>query len=219
MQKDLFDVTVILDRSGSMGSCRVEAEGGLNRFIEDQKRQPGRTIFTLVQFDDVYEFVHKGVPVEQVGHCPLVPRGYTALYDAVGRAIVETGERLKKLPEAERPGVVMFAILTDGMNNASKEFTCERVREMIEHQRSVYNWQFMFLGANHDPFATAGAMGIPAQATSGYSTTSSKAAFAGVGTNALRMKTASLTGGDVSAANSYTQTEREEMNKEKTPTP
>ena len=90
MRNDLSDVTVVLDRSGSMSSCRDEAEGGLNAFIEEQKKHVGETVFTLVQFDTEYEFVHKGKPIREVGPCELVPRGMTALLDAVGH-IAATG--------------------------------------------------------------------------------------------------------------------------------
>ncbi len=89
-------MTVVLDRSGSMQICREAAEGGLNTFIEEQKKQPGETLFSLVQFDTEYEFVHKGTPIKEVSPFQLVPRGMTALLDAVGRAIVETGERLAR---------------------------------------------------------------------------------------------------------------------------
>src|SRR3990167_1163772 len=92
MNQNLTDITVVLDRSGSMNNCRTDAEGGLNQFIKTQKDQPCDAVFTLVQFDTEYEFVHKAVPIRDVSHCSLVPRGWTALLDAVGKAVVETGE-------------------------------------------------------------------------------------------------------------------------------
>ena len=160
MRNDLTDVTVVLDRSGSMQSCRDDAEGGLNTFIEEQKKQPGETLFTLVQFDTEYEFVHKGKPIRDVGPCELVPRGMTALLDAVGRAIAETGERLAAMPEPDRPGLVVFVIVTDGQENSSKEYTKPQIKEMIERQQNDYKWQFTFLGANQDAFAEAHGIGI-----------------------------------------------------------
>ena len=101
MRSDLTDVTVVLDRSGSMSSCRDEAENGVNHFVDEQKKHEGECVFSLVQFDTEYEFVHRGVPVGDVPAFQLVPRGMTALLDAVGRAINETGERLAKMDEGD----------------------------------------------------------------------------------------------------------------------
>jgi hypothetical protein len=96
MRSDFTDITVVLDRSGSMQSCREDAEGGLSSFINEQKKSPGETLFTLVQFDTEYEFVHRGTPIHEVGQCQLVPRGMTALLDAVG-------ERLSRQVNGSRP--------------------------------------------------------------------------------------------------------------------
>ena len=117
---------------------------------------------TLVQFDTEYEFLHRGVPVQQVPPYRLVPRGMTALLDAVGRAINETGERLAKMDETDRPGLVVFVVMTDGEENSSKEFSKDQVKQMITHQQEKYGWHFTFLGANQDAFAEAGALGIHA---------------------------------------------------------
>src|SRR5262249_34920935 len=152
MRKDLTDITVVVDRSGSMAACQSDAEGGLNTFINEQKRLPGESLFTLVQFDTEYEFVHKGIPIRDVPPYHLVPRGSTALLDAVGRAIIETGERLRNMKEADRPGLVVFVILTDGQENSSREFQLAKIKEMVQHQQDVYKWQFTYLGANQDAF-------------------------------------------------------------------
>jgi hypothetical protein len=190
MRNDLSDVTVVLDRSGSMASCRDDAEGGLNTFVEEQKKHTGETLFTLVQFDTDYEFVHKGKPVREVGPCELVPRGATALLDAVGRAIVETGERLAAMPEPERPGLVVFVILTDGQENSSKEYTKSKIKEMIERQQNVYSWQFTFLGANQDAFSEAQSLGIYAAAAANFIPKRSKEAFLAASANVHRMRAA-----------------------------
>lgn len=211
---DLFDVTVILDRSGSMASCRDDAEGGLNIFIEEQKKQPGETVFTLVQFDNTYEVVHRGVPVKGVPPHKLVPRGNTALYDAIGRTINEIGERLDKLPESDRPSLVTVVILTDGYENASQEFTQANVKEMIEHQQSKCNWQFTYLGANQNAFAVGGGMGVRPQACANYLDQNVGGAFAAASSNVARMKHAVMRGAggqSVSAMNAYTDDERKAM--------
>src|SRR5262249_19977698 len=191
MRQDLTDLTVVLDRSGSMHTCRSDAEGGLNSFIAKQKELPGECTFTLVQFDTAYEFVHKAIPIRTVPHCILEPRGNTALLDAVGRAIVETGERLRALPEHERPGLVVFVILTDGQENSSSEYTKARVREMIEHQQNAYKWQFIYLGANQDAFAEAGGIGIRVAGTAPYRQEAILHAFVGASAGLGRMRRAS----------------------------
>ena len=162
MRSDLTDITLVVDRSGSMEQVREDAEGGVNSFIAQQAKEPGEALLTLVQFDTEYEFLHKGVPISQVPKYELVPRGMTALLDAVGRAINETGERLAKMDEQDRPGLVVFVVMTDGLENSSKEFSKATIKEMIERQQQQYSWHFTFLGANQDAFAEAGGMGIDA---------------------------------------------------------
>lgn len=163
MRQDLTDVTVVLDRSGSMAVVRKDTEGGFDTFVEEQKKAKGEALLTLVQFDNFYEFVYQGKNIQEVEPLKLTPRGGTALLDAMGRAINETGERLSKMPEASRPGKVIFVIMTDGQENASAEFSKSKINEMIKHQRETYNWQFVFLGANQDAIHEAGALGILAQ--------------------------------------------------------
>ena len=160
MRTDLTDITLVVDRSGSMEAIKEDAQGGVNAFIDRQAREPGEALFTLVQFDTEYEFVHQGVPISEVSRYELVPRGGTALLDAVGRAINETGRRLATMPEDNRPGLVIFVIVTDGHENSSHEFSKARIKEMIGRQQDVYNWHFTFLGADQDAFDEAAQMGI-----------------------------------------------------------
>jgi hypothetical protein len=216
MRNDLTDLTVVMDRSGSMEAIRSDAQGGLNTFIENQKELPGECLFTLVQFDTEYEFVFQGTPIKRVGKVELVPRGATALLDAVGRAINEAGKRLKDTPEDQRPGLVVFVILTDGQENSSKEFTKAKIKEMVEHQRDKYKWQFTYLGANVDAFDEARQMGIPTSGTMPYQAASSPAAFAAAHANVKRMRR--MSAGGQSVANFYTPDEVQaanEPNKEK----
>jgi hypothetical protein len=161
---DLSDITIVLDRSGSMSSVAADTIGGFNRFVADQKAAPGEARLTLVQFDNIYEPVHRGVPIREVPDLTgetFVPRGGTALLDAIGRAIGETGSRLGAMAESDRPGKVFFVVLTDGEENSSREFTRDRINEMIARQRDVYSWQFVFLGANQDAISAAASIGIP----------------------------------------------------------
>jgi len=209
MRTDLTDITMVIDRSGSMESIRTDAEGGINTFIESQKSEPGEALLTLVQFDTEYEFVHKGVPIGTAERFRLVPRGSTALLDAVGRAINETGARLGMMDEAKRPGLVVFVIVTDGAENSSKEFTRDKIREMIEHQQSAYKWQFTFLAANQDAFAEGATLGIAQAGTAGYAMDKMQNAWGATSKKMSRMRKAASEGAAVD--NNFTIEERNEM--------
>ncbi len=161
MRDDYTHIAFVLDRSGSMDVIASDTIGGFNSFIESQKKVPGKATFTLLQFDDEFEPVYKNVDLQTVRPLDFHPRGLTALYDAVGKTIVETGEFLSTLPESERPSKVIFVILTDGFENASKEYTAGQISQMITHQREVYSWEFVFLAANQDAITTAKGLSIP----------------------------------------------------------
>jgi len=210
----LTDVTLVVDRSGSMGVCRIDAENGVNHFLQKQVEDPGETLVTLVQFDTEYEFLHTGTPADQVGKYILEPRGMTALLDAVGRAVNETGERLSRMQEADRPGLVVFVIVTDGQENSSHEFTKAQIKEMITHQQSVYNWQFVFLGANQDAFAEGAGMGIDAQHVANYAASKADEAYFRSSAALRRAKLAKASGAspeEVISALKFTLDEREAM--------
>lgn len=165
MKKNYTDISIVLDRSGSMDSVKSDTIGGFNSFLKGQKEVPGEATISLVQFDDIYEVVYEG---KRLRDAPLlndqtfVPRGTTALLDAIGRTINAMGKRLSAMPEAERPEKVIFVILTDGYENASREFKVEQINDMIRHQRDVYAWEFVFIGANQDAITSASQMGIQA---------------------------------------------------------
>ncbi len=209
MRDDLTDLTLVVDRSGSMQSIRDDAEGGINALIAEQAKVPGEALLTLVQFDTEYEFIHRGVAMREVPPYRLVPRGGTALLDAVGRAINETGARLAAMPEAERPGLVIFVVSTDGQENSSREFTKAMIREMIERQQSVYSWHFTFLGADADAFADARGMGIGAAGAAQYSRSKVSAAYRGTSSKVARMRAQKASGQAVS--NDFSDKEREDM--------
>jgi len=209
MRQDLTDITLVIDRSGSMAQIREDAEGGVNTFVQDQAKLPGDAFLTLVQFDTEYEFLHQGAPIKNVPPYELNPRGMTALLDAVGRAVNETGERLAKMPEADRPGLVIFVIATDGLENSSKEFTRSQIKALIEQQQKVYNWQFTFLGANQDAFAEADSMGMHAAGSANYATSKVAAAYAAAGQKVARMRGQRAAGETVN--NDFTDEERQSM--------
>lgn len=209
MRNDLTDITLVIDRSGSMSSCRDEAQKGINEFIKKQKEVEGEVLFSLLQFDTEHEYVFNAVPISNVGKYKLIPRGMTALLDAVGKAVTETGIRLEKVPESERPGLVIIAIITDGYENASSEFKRDRIKEMIEHQQGKYSWQFTFLGANQNAFLEAGSIGINMNVAANYNTSKSDAVYNNLSNHVSRMRNMSYNGEVVSS--SYTEEERESM--------
>ena len=166
MRENLTEMVFVLDRSGSMISLTADTIGGFNELIEKQKKIEGDAYVTTVLFDHEYELLHDHVALGEVA--PLTDREYfargsTALLDAVGRTINAVGARLAATPEEERPKHVVFVITTDGMENASCEYTAKQVREMVEHQQQKYSWQFVFLGANMDAVSEAGKLGISAK--------------------------------------------------------
>ena len=162
--KDATHIAVLLDRSGSMGAVKDETISGFNYFLKEQKAVGDNAFFTLVQFDsESTDVVHEARPVRDVpdlNQDTYQPRGGTPLLDALGATINSTGKTLAAIPEANRPDKVVFVVITDGEENASHKFTKIQVKEMIDHQTAKYNWQFVYLGANQDAFAEAGAVGI-----------------------------------------------------------
>jgi uncharacterized protein YegL len=171
MKKDLTELVFILDRSGSMSGLESDTIGGYNAMLEKQKKEPGKANITTVLFDDSYELLHDRINLR--GVAPITDkeyfvRGTTALLDAVGRTINKIGNVQKHTAEDERAEHVMFVITTDGLENASREFGYERVRHLIEHQKSKYGWEFIFLGANIDAIATAERFGISKDRATNY---------------------------------------------------
>ena len=171
MRDNYTRIAVVLDRSGSMDSCKESTVAGFNSFIEEQKKLPGEVKLKLVQFDDKYEYVFDQLlkDVQELTQSTFIPRGTTALLDAQGRTIEELGQELGKLPESERPSKVIVVTMTDGLENASRKFTAAKIGEMVAHQRDVYGWEFVFLGANQDAIATAATMNIPMASAMSYS--------------------------------------------------
>lgn len=163
MRRGFTEIICIIDRSGSMDMIRRDAIGGFNTFLNEQKELPGEAVLTTIRFNHGYEVVHENKPLQEVQ--PLTeqeyrPEGMTALLDAVGKTIDDTGKRLAAMPEANRPEKVIVAILTDGHENASKTYSLSDVKERITHQKEAYDWEFIFLAANQDAFAEAAKIGI-----------------------------------------------------------
>ena len=209
-RKDLTELVLVLDRSGSMASCVKDMEGGAAQLIQDQKDDPGDVNVTYVRFDDVVDVVYQGVDINEIGVIKLEPRGMTALYDGIGIAIQKTGERLASLPEHDRPGLVIVAIMTDGFENVSRMFDARKINEMIKHQTEKYGWQFTYLGANQDSFAVGSSLGIDAGKISNYNVENSVHAFVGASNLMRSMKSAVMDNMSLEAC-SYLDEDREAM--------
>lgn len=162
MNNNLTEIIFLLDRSGSMAGLESDTVGGFNTFVKKQSELDGDTILTTVLFDDEYEVLWNGIDAREVKltEKEYFVRGTTALLDAIGKSILDVGIRLSKTSEERRPGKVIFVITTDGMENASREFTYEKVKELIRHQQEKYNWEFIFMGANIDAAKEADSLGI-----------------------------------------------------------
>lgn len=204
MKKNFTAISVVLDRSGSMNLTLESTITGFNEFVKTQKEANiGECVLSLHQFDDNYQTDYTFTPINEVPELTtetFVPRGMTALHDAIGKTINELGVKLASMAEDERPDSVIVAILTDGMENASKEFSSQKVNEMIREQTDTYNWEFVFLAANQDAIATASNYGIASGSAMTYAGNDlgTKAAFSSVGGSISRrrgLRAASYAGG------------------------
>lgn len=171
MKKNLTELVMILDRSGSMGGLESDTIGGYNSMLKKQGETEGEVLVSTMLFDDRSEVLFDRVPLEELPQMTdkeYYVRGCTALLDAVGGAIRHIGNVHKYAREEDRPEKTIFVITTDGLENASREYSYERVKRMVERQKEKYGWEFLFLGANIDAIETAGKFGISADRAANY---------------------------------------------------
>jgi len=171
MKKNLTEIVFILDRSGSMAGLEMDTIGGFNAMIDKQRREPGQAYVSTVLFDNESQVVHDRVSLDRVPKLTredYYVRGCTALLDAVGGAIHHIGNVHKYAREEDRPEKTIFVITTDGMENASRRYSYEKVKAMITRQTETYGWEFLFLGANIDAAREAARFGIRADRTADY---------------------------------------------------
>lgn len=218
MKPNYTYIAEVLDRSGSMSSIAEKTRDGHNEFLRAQKALPGECGYLLMQFDHEHETVYDG-PIVNAPELTVLnyqPRGSTALLDAIGDTVMRLGTKLNALPEDQRPERVLVVIITDGQENASMRYSRREVFAMITQQRTAYNWQFLFLGANQDAIEEGHKMGIPMQMAANFAASNARNTY-GMMTNkvaALRgMSGAS--GQSVASVMAFTEQERKELEEEK----
>ena len=171
MKKNLTELVFILDRSGSMSGLEKDTIGGFNAMIEKQKKEEGEALVSTVLFDNESEVIHDRVDIQKLtpmNEDTYYVRGSTALLDAVGHAISHIGNVHKYAREEDRPEKTLFVITTDGMENASRDYTYPQLKAMIQRQKEKYGWEFIFLGANIDAAKEAARFGISREYTADY---------------------------------------------------
>ncbi|NDL67444.1 vWA domain-containing protein [Anaerotalea alkaliphila] len=171
MKTNITELVFILDKSGSMAGLESDTIGGFNAMLKKQQGEPGEAYVTTVLFDDKYQVLHDRIDIR--GIRPITDEDYfvegsTALLDAIGKTILKAVNVQRHTEEKLRADKVLFVITTDGMENASREYTCEKISEMVKVQTEKYGWEFLFLGANIDAVASAGRFGIAAERSANY---------------------------------------------------
>lgn len=192
-KENLTCITAVLDRSGSMSLTQKDVIGGFNSFLKEQKETPGEALFTLAMFDHAYDLVYDCVPISDVKDLDektYYARGNTSLLDAIGRTINAVGSKLASMNEEDRPSKVLFLIMTDGEENASREFKHSKIMEMINHQRDAYKWNFVFIGANQDAIKAGSSMGFSANQSYNYAASSvgTKSAYSSMSAGTRRFR-------------------------------
>lgn len=163
MKNETTELVFILDKSGSMAGLEKDTIGGFNALVEKQRKLPGDVLVTTVLFNHCYELLHDRISLRGISTLTEMDYevgGTTALYDAIGSTIQKFINIHMRTSESERADKVMFVITTDGMENASSEYSAKKIHEMIAKQKNMLNWEFVFLGANIDAAATAKQFGV-----------------------------------------------------------
>lgn len=214
--KDFTWLAIVQDRSGSIALCLADQQGGLNTFIDEQRKQPGRCVVSYTQFDTQFDIVFEGRPIEEVEPIVIEPRGGTALLDAIGYTITRIGEQLRALPEALRPASVVFLVNTDGEENSSRRFHYEQIAAMVKEQTERWHWLFVFLSAGQDAIAQARNLGMNVNSSMGYNVANTRASYGAAGQSIAAFRSSTAAGADFLVATekaAFTDEQREEAAK------
>lgn len=185
---NLSHLVFLLDRSGSMQSIKSDVIGGFHAFLAEQREADGECVVTLAQFDDHYDIVYRGVPLGQVPPLELSPRGCTALLDSMGKLITDTAAEIDTLSEDEKPGTVVVAIMTDGLENASIEWRRPAIKSLVEQQTNEHGWAFLYMGADQDAVEVGGGLGVKAEQSVSYARGKSREAWVAASGNVRRYR-------------------------------
>jgi uncharacterized protein YegL len=202
--KDYTHLAFVVDRSGSMHGIHTDMNGAITKMLSDQQDQPGYCLVDITTFDTVVERQYTDVRPDDVKGEIIVPRGGTALLDAIGLTVVHLGERFARMDEDDRPDKVIIVVVTDGQENSSREYTAPQIKALVEEQTDRWNWTFVYLAANVDAFSTGSNMGFAKGSTIGYTASS-------VGTQSVYEATSNLVTRTRSGLSAdFTEEEREE---------
>jgi uncharacterized protein YegL len=184
-------IALVVDRSGSMYQVAEDTKGSIENLIETQKKVEEKASLTLAQFNHQYEVIHDFTDLKQVDAKAFTkqyqPRGATALVDAIGRTIITMSEKIEKMGDSEKPTKVIVAIVTDGLENASHEFTIEKVKKLVEEKQTL-GWDFIFLGADLNTIQTAQSYGFSPQGSAYYENANISEAMKVVGTQITNVR-------------------------------
>jgi uncharacterized protein YegL len=202
-------IGLVVDRSGSMSDIAQDMNGGIQQLLRDQTKAEAFVKVDVATFDNDVEFVATDATPESIMNEEFCnPRGSTALNDAIGQMINRLGNKFATMPEEKRPSQVIVVIVTDGMENASREYTSDQIKAMVTKQTDEYQWTFMYLAANVDAFATGGTLGFGRKMSMGY------AATAGGTQNMWAASSANIARTIAGDHSGYTDEEREAASEE-----
>jgi hypothetical protein len=214
--KDTALLVFLLDRSGSMHSIKEDIEGGLNAYVAKQRVEPGTARASLHQFDNTYEDVYLDLPLAEVPLFNLEPRGGTALLDSIARTIFETRRRIAAMPADRRPGVVHFNIATDGLENASREYTPQAIRSLIQTQEKVDHWVISYMGCDQDAVEVGTSLGISPERSLTYTrdtAVQAMDAYSQMTSTARRARSRGADWGEVLTESVFTESQRKDTGK------
>ena len=203
MKDGYTHMMLIVDRSGSMFNIRDDMNGAIVQLMENQAEEPGTLLVDVITFDTNIDIVHDNVPPLDVKHDVIEPRGNTALNDAIGVGVTRLGNKIRLMAEDDRPEHVIVVVVTDGMENSSKDWTHAQVKALVDEQTDRWKWTFMYLAANVDAFATGAGYGFAKGQTITFASSGESVSnvYAGLHANASRARR-----GDESG---FTQDERD----------
>lgn len=206
-------IAFLLDRSGSMQSIKSDVIGGFDAFVAEQRSGDGECLVTLAQFDTEYEVVYHALPLGDVPPLALHPRNSTALLDSMGKLITDTAAEIDALSDDDKPGSVIIAIMTDGLENASTEWTRSAIKSLVEQQTNKSGWEFLYMGADQDAVEVGKDLGVKAEHAVTYSRGKSREAMAAMSGNVRGYRNARQVDA-VAAMPAFTDEQRAELSDE-----